>query len=97
LTWRRLAVLVHHLPDDSATWVAIHGEKALWGTTDYLLAAVVDNLAAANWQRGGGKGQRPKPLQRPKSAQEIRAKRQRMQAMERKNADWRKRNGVKRG
>lgn len=30
-----------------------------------LLALIADLLAGANWQRGGGKGQRPKPIPRP--------------------------------
>ena len=89
-------MFVRHLPDDSATWVAIHGEKAMWGTTDYLLASVVDLLAGANWQRAG-KGPKPKPLPRPKSAQELRARAERMRQLERKHAKWRERNGVKRG
>lgn len=38
-----------------------------WDTIEHLLAAVVDLLAAANWQRGGGKGQKPKPVPRPQA------------------------------
>lgn len=30
-----------------------------------LLALIADLLAGANWQRSGGKGQRPKPIPRP--------------------------------
>jgi hypothetical protein len=30
-----------------------------------LLAIVADRLAAANWQRGGGKGRKPEPIPRP--------------------------------
>ena len=41
-----------------------HPEESLWGVTEHLLAAAVDALNAANWQRGG-KGQRPKPIRRP--------------------------------
>lgn len=36
-----------------------------WGATEHLLAATVDSIAAGNWQRSGGKGQRPKPVPRP--------------------------------
>lgn len=44
----------------------MNGEAALWGVTDYLLAAAVDALNAANWQRAGDKkAHRPKPLPRP--------------------------------
>jgi hypothetical protein len=41
------------------------GPPASWSTADYLLATACDQLAAANWQRGGGKNQRPKPIERP--------------------------------
>ncbi|WDM17459.1 hypothetical protein J3S85_27960 [Streptomyces lavenduligriseus] len=49
LSSRRLAVLVKHLPPDSATVRELHGEAADWSVTDYLLAAAVDRLAEANW------------------------------------------------
>ncbi|MFE7841668.1 hypothetical protein ACFU53_38105 [Streptomyces sp. NPDC057474] len=49
LSSRRLAVLVKHLPRDSATLQELHGEVSLWSVTDYLLASVVDQLAEANW------------------------------------------------
>lgn len=72
MSYRRLTVLIRYLPKDSATMQQILGrEFASWDVTDYLLAAVVDVLQGANWQRGGGKGQRPKPLPRPKSKVEI--------------------------
>lgn len=40
-------------------------QGAGWGITEHLLAASVDVLQGANWQRGGGKGTKPKPLPRP--------------------------------
>ncbi|MFC9649206.1 hypothetical protein [Streptomyces sp. NPDC056937] len=46
---RRLAVLIEHMPRDSAISHALHGDAAEWTVTDYLLAAAVDHLAAANW------------------------------------------------
>ncbi|MFE1308560.1 hypothetical protein [Streptomyces sp. NPDC058755] len=49
LTSRRVAVLVRHLPRDSALLRELHGEAAEWTTTDHLLAAAVDQLAEANW------------------------------------------------
>ncbi|WP_200303748.1 hypothetical protein [Streptomyces adelaidensis] len=49
LTSRRLAVLVKHLPRDSATLQELHGEASRWSVTDYLLASVVDQLSEANW------------------------------------------------
>lgn len=46
---RRLRVLIKHLPPGSAVNREIDGESAEWSVTDYLLAAVVDHLAVANW------------------------------------------------
>lgn len=45
--------------------MAINGEAARYGVAEYVLLTIADILAAANWQRGGGRGQRPKPLPRP--------------------------------
>ncbi|MFI5808097.1 hypothetical protein [Streptomyces sp. NPDC051561] len=49
LSSRRLAVLVKHLPRDSAVARELHGEAAEWEVADHLLASVVDQLAEANW------------------------------------------------
>ena len=49
LSSRRLAVLLKHLPPDSALGRALHGEESEWTVTDHLLAAAVDHLAIANW------------------------------------------------
>lgn len=63
-----VAAMAAHLPRDSATMLAVQPKSDFeaWGITDWLLANVYDLLAAANWQRGGGKGARPKPFTRPK-------------------------------
>lgn len=58
-------MLVRQLPRDSALARAQLGESALWGVAEHLMAHAVDRLGAGNWQRGGGKGQRPKPFPRP--------------------------------
>lgn len=42
-----------------------HGDAVRWSDTEHLLASILDVLAGANWQRGGGKGARPKPVKRP--------------------------------
>ncbi|MFJ2646407.1 hypothetical protein ACIO1C_06725 [Streptomyces sp. NPDC087420] len=49
LSSRRLAVLIQHLPRDSAVARELHGESADWSVTEYLLAHVADQLAEANW------------------------------------------------
>lgn len=36
-----------------------------WGIAEHLLAGVFDVLQGANWQRGGGRGTPPPPLDRP--------------------------------
>ncbi|MCP9957757.1 MULTISPECIES: hypothetical protein [Streptomyces] len=72
LTARRLAVLIKHMPRDSALLTETDGEAADWSTTDYLLAAVVDHLAAANWMfasvhsdEDAEPPERPVPVPRP--------------------------------
>ncbi|NEA37795.1 hypothetical protein [Streptomyces sp. SID11385] len=75
LSSRRLALLIRHLPRDSATVRATEGEAAEWSVTDYLLAAVVDHLAAANWMfslvNSDGESEQPdmpEPVPRPGQA-----------------------------
>jgi hypothetical protein len=52
----------------------IHGdEHALWTMNELLLASVLDVLALANWQRAGGKGNKPKPIPRPGMGGEAKA------------------------
>jgi hypothetical protein len=61
-----VAVLTAHLPADSATARAVHGEAARWSLTDHLLAVVADRLAIMSWQLGGNRhAPRPEPLPRP--------------------------------
>jgi hypothetical protein len=36
-----------------------------WSLSDHLLAHIADANRGANWQRGGGKGSKPKPIPRP--------------------------------
>lgn len=65
LSWPRLARLVRQLPPESATWQSFTGPEP-WGTTEHLLALIVDVLQIANWQRAGDKrAKRPEPLPRP--------------------------------
>lgn len=41
------------------------GERVDWRVDSYLLARIAHLLAGANWQRSGGKGQKPKPIKTP--------------------------------
>ena len=57
---------MRQLPEDAATWRSVHGDDAVWNLDRQLLAAAVDRLAEANWQRAGGKRKdRPKQIPRP--------------------------------
>lgn len=59
--------LLFALPTESRFYRVVTNGRTEWSTTEHLLAAAVDTLQNANWQRGGGKGSRPKPLERPGS------------------------------
>lgn len=75
LTWRQLRSFLSHLPRDSALARKLLGNDAPWGLQEQLQAMTIDVLRQGNWQRGGGKGGRPKPLPRPgakKSGEPIR-------------------------
>lgn len=65
LSYRRLSVFLAGSPEDSSFARSSGGDESLWTLTDQLLALIADQLAAANWQRGGGVGPRPKPIPRP--------------------------------
>ena len=65
LSWLDLLVFVQHAPRSSAVSRALIGEATDWGVTEHLLAAAVDALNGANWQRSGAKGKQPKPVKRP--------------------------------
>lgn len=54
------------LAQDTGSWTcaALNGWDAPVSRESVLLADVFDALAAGNWQRGGGRGQRPKPWPR---------------------------------
>lgn len=65
LSWRRLRVLIQHLPPESATWTALRvaldqgelaaqadkgePEKGRWSQTDQLLALIADRVARLEW------------------------------------------------
>lgn len=43
----------------------LRGPMADWDMTALLLRQIDLRLAGANWQRSGGKGQKPKPIELP--------------------------------
>lgn len=66
LSWRDLLVIVRGRGPQSRLSFAMDGEQVLWTQTDYLLAAVIDVLQEANWQRAGKpNAPRPKRVARP--------------------------------
>lgn len=65
MRWWQLRAYLSHLPRESALARALLGEDVAWGLNEQLLAATLDTLRAANYQRAGGKGSKPKPLPRP--------------------------------
>lgn len=76
LSLRRVRALVRGLPPGSALARGIDA-RAEWTVTDWLLAAVVDHVAVANWQRAnhGAKhpNPAPRPVPRPGAAPQVRA------------------------
>ncbi len=65
-SWADFAAFIRHLPADSQLSIEVNGAPP-WSNTEVLLALTVDTLRGANWQRGGGKGPKPKPIKIPGS------------------------------
>lgn len=68
MTVRKAAVLAMRLPPGAATWMEMGGPLA-WSAEMFALAAAIDALRVANWQRTeDARNQRnyPDPLQPPK-------------------------------
>lgn len=65
LGWHDLLAFIQHLRQGSSLAISILGEKARWTDLEALLAAAVDALNGANWQRSGKKSGKPKPIPRP--------------------------------
>lgn len=69
LSWRRLQVLLAHLPRESWTVREVNGEQARWGDQEHLLATIIDVLVQANWMFVSANSKQPpdmpKPLRRP--------------------------------
>ena len=53
----------------SALAVSTRGERARWTDDSHMLAMILESLQGANWQRGGGRGPKPKRLPRPGDVQ----------------------------
>lgn len=65
-TWGELLAIVQCSPRSSAFYRAQNPDEWMWDEKLHLLAAAVDALNVANWQRSDTKKNRfPKPIQRP--------------------------------
>jgi len=64
---REVLNLIHQLLriPESGMVRTLRGSMADWDLTALLLRQIDLRLAGANWQRGGGKGQRPEPIPLP--------------------------------
>ena len=62
MSWVELGAFIAYAPPDSAIRMLRDPLSAFRTAESTLLSTVVDTLAGANWQRGGGKGARPQPL-----------------------------------
>ena len=62
---RELLVRIQALPAESALRRRQAGPNAEWDLQSLLLRRIDHSLQGANWQRGGGKGRKPKPVDLP--------------------------------
>lgn len=71
-TWRDLKDFLSYLPPSGESAVfRVRFPQSWWWTPQFdFLSAILTSTLWGNWQRGGGKGDKPKPVKRPK---EIRA------------------------
>lgn len=69
----RMRMLAEQLPAGSRT-VARLEPRAAWSEESYLLALVADNLSFLRYEQSGGRGRKPKPLERPHARPERKRK-----------------------
>jgi hypothetical protein len=83
LTYRRLLVLLSHLPPDSAVGRALGGDAVGWTIEHELLATLVDVANVHRWQHArvhfkGVSGQPPERVPRPHRPNHERPRRRHM-------------------
>jgi len=66
-TWPDLRDFIVNLPPtkDSAYYRSQHPESWWWTPEIDFLGAVMTAIQWGNWQRGGGRGDKPQPVKRP--------------------------------
>lgn len=72
MTLRRLWVLVSKLPQDARCNRILFGDAAQWTPEQARHEHLTYLIAHGNWQRGGGKGEKPKKPKPPRLPQRIR-------------------------
>lgn len=97
LTWTDIRDFITWLPQDSAVYRHKFPESWWWTPQLDFLGAVLNAIQWGNWQRGGGKGEKPKPVKRPaakkqskngpKSAKELKERKAVMQTIMERQAD----------
>lgn len=73
----------------------MYPEHVDWTVTEYLLAEVVDQLAAANWQRGNAGAKQPGPKPQPMYRPQHNTKKRR--SIEDRVRDWKRRHATEGG
>lgn len=72
LDWADIKAIIGQSPRTSALARHVNGEAAEWGTTDYLLAELIDVSSVVSWQLGGDPdAKRPAPYPRPEWGSSI--------------------------
>lgn len=63
-----MKILIQHLPPspDSAYFRARYPQSWWWTPDHDFMSSILLALQGANWQRAGGKGEKPKRIERPK-------------------------------
>ncbi len=64
---RELLNRIHQLPPESTLMRKLKGPMAAWDVNALLSRQILLAIQGGNWQRGGGKGQKPKPVALPDS------------------------------
>lgn len=62
LSWLEVRAFIKHAPPSSALRAVTDPLAEFASPTAMMSALALDALHGANWQRGGGKGARPKPV-----------------------------------
>lgn len=64
--YERIEYLALNLPIKARTVAKLNPEAA-WDENAYLLSYIADNIAFQRYEQAGGKGKKPKPIERPKA------------------------------